>query len=194
MGYAGRLVRKKGVDVLLNALALLSGRLPGVRLVVVGDGPERPALERLAATLGVAGAVTFVGHRVQDQMEGALAGVWVQAVPSRWDEPFGLVAAEAMMRGTAVVASSGGGLADQVVPGQTGALVPPGNAQALADALEPMLRDRDLAERMGAAGRARALAELTIDRHVDRMLTIYEDVLRTRQQSLATTSSTLGSS
>ena len=101
-------------------------------------------------------------------MERALADVWVQAVPSRWEEPFGLVAAEAMMRGTAVVASSSGGLAEQVVAGRRAPSCQPADAQALADALEPIVRDRDLAERIGAAGRARALAELTIDRHVDR--------------------------
>jgi glycosyltransferase involved in cell wall biosynthesis len=94
----------------------------------------------------------------------------VQAVPSRWEEPFGLVAAEAMMRGTAVVASENGGLAEQVEPGATGYLAPAGDAGALARALERVVRARDLAERMGASARVRALAELTIDRHVDRVV------------------------
>ncbi|MBK6395320.1 MAG: glycosyltransferase [Betaproteobacteria bacterium] len=93
----------------------------------------------------------------------------MQAVPSRWEEPFGLVAAEAMMRGTAVVASESGGLAEQVEPGATGYLAPAGDAGALARALEQVVRDRDLAERMGASARVRALAELTTDRHVDRV-------------------------
>jgi glycosyltransferase involved in cell wall biosynthesis len=184
IGFAGRLVPKKGVDVLLHAMVLLRKRVPEVRLIVAGDGPERIGLERLAAELGIGGAVDFLGHLAQEQAEHALGAAWVQAVPSRWEEPFGLVAAEAMMRGTAVVASESGGLAEQVEPGATGYLAPAGDAGAgatgylapagdagaLARALEQVVRDRDLAERMGASARVRALAELTIDRHVDRVV------------------------
>jgi glycosyltransferase involved in cell wall biosynthesis len=170
VGFAGRLVPKKGVDVLLRAVALLRERMPEVRLIVAGDGPERIGLERLAAELGIRDAVDFLGHLAQAQAEHALGTAWVQAVPSRWEEPFGIVAAEAMMRGTAVVASESGGLAEQVVLGVTGYLAPAGDARALAGALGQVVRDRDLAERMGASARVRALAELTIDRHVDRVV------------------------
>ena len=170
IGFAGRLVPKKGVDVLLHAMVLLRKRVPEVRLIVAGDGPERIGLERLAAELGIRDAVDFLGHLAQDQAEHALGAAWVQAVPTRWEEPFGLVAAEAMMRGTAVVASESGGLAEQVEPGATGYLAPAGDAAALARALEQVVRDRDLAERLGASARVRALAELTIDRHVDRVV------------------------
>ena len=177
VGYAGRLVPKKGVDVLLHAIALLRQRVPAVRLIVVGDGPERMALQRLADSLGVCAAVDFVGHLAQTDMERVLDAAWVQAVPSRWEEPFGLVAAEAMMRGTAVVASDSGGLAEQVVAGETGYFAEAANAQALAHALERVVRDRDLAERLGAAGRRRALAELTIDRHVERVIATYREII-----------------
>ena len=180
VGFSGRLVRKKGVDVLLRAMALLRERVPGVRLVVVGDGPERIALEELAAGLGMREAVDFLGHLTQDAMERALAGVWAQAVPSRWEEPFGLVAAEAMMRGTAVAASASGGLTEQVAQGETGFLAPPGDAPALAAALERIVRDRDFAERLGAAARTRAVAELTFDRHVDRIVDLYRALVSPR--------------
>ena len=180
VGFAGRLVRKKGVDVLLRAMALLRERVPGVRLVVVGDGPERVALEGLAAELGMREAVDFLGHLAQDAMERALAGVWAQAVPSRWEEPFGLVAAEAMMRGTAVAASASGGLTEQVAQGETGFLAPPGDAPALAAALERIVRDRDFAEQLGAAARTRALADLTFDRHVDRIVDLYRALVPPR--------------
>ena len=170
VGFAGRLVPKKGVDVLLHAMALLRARMPEVRLIVAGDGPERIGLERLTVELGIRGAVDFLGHLAQERAEQALGAAWVQAVPSRWEEPFGIVAAEAMMRGTAVVASESGGLAEQVVPGETGFLAPADDARALAGALEPVVRERELAERMGASARVRALAELTIDRHVDRVV------------------------
>lgn len=178
VGFAGRLVPKKGVDVLLHAMALLRERVPEARLIVAGDGPERVTLERLAAGLGMRQAVDFRGHLPQDEMERTLGNAWVQAVPSRWEEPFGLVAAEAMMRGTAVVASERGGLAEQVAPGTTGYLAPAGDAHALARALEQVLRDRDVAERLGAAARELALAELTIDRHVDRVVSAYAECRR----------------
>jgi glycosyltransferase involved in cell wall biosynthesis len=176
VGFAGRLVSKKGVDVLLRAMAELRRALPAARLLLAGDGPERPRLEALARALGIGGAVDFLGHLDHAALEGALAPAWVQAVPSRWEEPFGLVAAEAMMRGTAVVASRGGGLAEQVVDGETGVLVPAGDALALARALHSTLVDRELAERLGAAGRRRALAELSEERYVERFLAIYEEL------------------
>ncbi len=175
VGFAGRLVAKKGVDVLLRAIALLRERVPEARLIVAGDGPERIGLERLAAELGIRDAVDFLGHLEQERAERALGAAWVQAVPSRWEEPFGLVAAEAMMRGTAVVASERGGPTEQVVHGETGCLVAAGDARALASALERVVRDRDLAEKMGASARVRALAELTIDRHVDRVVSAYAE-------------------
>jgi glycosyltransferase involved in cell wall biosynthesis len=180
IGYAGRLVPKKGVDTLLIALATLRERLPDARLVIAGDGPERPRLERIAHTLGVGSAVDFLGHLDAVGLEHAMAPAWVQAVPSRWEEPFGLVAAEAMMRGTAVVASEAGGLTEQVVEGETGYLVPPGDALSLADALAPILADRDHAERLGVQGRRHALAHFTFDAYTGRVLKILEEVKASR--------------
>jgi glycosyltransferase involved in cell wall biosynthesis len=98
-------------------------------------------------------------------------------VPSRWDEPFGLVAAEAMMRGTAVVVSDAGGLAEQVTEGETGCRVPAGDAAALADALERVLSNRGLAERLGARGREHALANFTLEVYTDRMIEIFDRVI-----------------
>ncbi len=180
VGFAGRLMAKKGVDVLLRAMPRLRRRLSAVRLVVVGDGPERARLEALARELGVNDAVDFLGHLDPPAMEAALEPAWVQAVPSRWEEPFGLVAAEAMMRGTAVVASCAGGLTEQICDGETGYLVTPGDASALAEALERVLLDRGLAERLGAAAHKWALAELTEERHVDRILSHYEALAGSR--------------
>ncbi len=178
VGFAGRLVPKKGVDVLLRAMVAVRARVPDAVLVVAGDGPERSRLEAFGRSLGIDGAVKFLGHLDRDRVEDALSTVWVQAVPSIWEEPFGLVAAEAMMRGTAVVATDSGGLCEQVVDGETGLLVPAGDVRGLADALERMLRDRALAERLGAAGRQRALGCFTEDRHVDRLVELYEEVRR----------------
>jgi glycosyltransferase involved in cell wall biosynthesis len=176
VGYAGRLVPKKGVDTLLAALARLRERVPEARLVIAGDGPERSRLELMAHTLGVGGAVDFLGHVDAVELERAMAPAWVQAVPSHWEEPFGLVAAEAMMRGTAVVASAAGGLMEQVVEGETGYLAPAGDALALAGALARVLGDPEHAERLGAAGRRHALTHFTFDAYTDRMLEMLEAV------------------
>ncbi|HUF89614.1 MAG TPA: glycosyltransferase family 4 protein [Gemmatimonadota bacterium] len=176
IGYAGRLVPKKGVDVLLSAMAILNGRLATARLIIAGDGPERSRLEAMASTLGIRAAVDFRGHLDASDMESAMAPAWVQVVPSLWEEPFGIVAAEGMMRGTAVVASGAGGLTEQVVEGETGYLVPPGDPAALARALERILLDRDHAERLGAQGRRRALALFTFDAYVNRMLGVLQSL------------------
>lgn len=169
VAYSGRLVREKGVDVLLRAFALASREVPAARLLVAGDGPERAALQELARTLERERQVHFLGHVLPEQLEEKLAGAWVQAVPSRWAEPFGVVTAEAMMRGTAVIVSNTGGSAEVVSDGETGLLVPPDDAPALAAALCRVLGDRERAEALGRAGRARAVEQLSMSLFVDRI-------------------------
>jgi glycosyltransferase involved in cell wall biosynthesis len=174
VAFAGRLVREKGVAVLLQAFARCLRRLPEARLVIVGDGPERAPLERLAAELDLGRSAVLTGRLPRDELERRLAGAWVQAVPSLWEEPFGNVAVEAMMRGTAVVATSAGGLAEIVRDGETGMLVPRGDVAALAEALSSLLSDRDLAERLGRQGRELALRDFTETVQVDRLESLYE--------------------
>jgi glycosyltransferase involved in cell wall biosynthesis len=176
VAYAGRLVREKGVDVLLRAFAPVASRAADARLLIAGDGPERGLLERLAAELAIAPRVRFVGHLARRELESLLDGAWVQAVPSLWAEPFGLVGAEAMMRGTAVVASDTGGLTEFIRDGETGLLVPPGDVEALAGALGGLLLEPGRAERVGAAGRADALAHLDSEHFVDQFVRIYEEL------------------
>jgi glycosyltransferase involved in cell wall biosynthesis len=178
VAFAGRLVPEKGVDVLLEAFALLAAEIPDARLLVAGSGPERERIAARASASPHSSRVSLLGHLSRAEVEAAFRTAWVQAVPSRWDEPFGLVAAEAMMRGTAVVASASGGLAEIVVPERTGLLVPPGDARALAAALRRLLLDRDLAERMGRAARERALAEFDEAVSADRFVRFYEKLTR----------------
>lgn len=177
VAFAGRLVATKGVDVLLRAFAAAATRVPDARLLIAGDGPLRARLEADAASAGIGDRVAFLGHVSRDEVERRFAGAWVQAVPSTWDEPFGIVAAEAMMRGSAVVASRSGGLAEIVEDGRTGTLVPPGDADALAGALVPLLTDRDRAERLGRLGRERALARFGREAFVDRFVGLYEQLI-----------------
>ncbi|MCC7362155.1 MAG: glycosyltransferase family 4 protein [Anaerolineales bacterium] len=176
VAFAGRLVPEKGAAVLLRAFAQARADLPEARLLIAGEGPERRALEALTAQLGLAAAVTFTGYLPPEELERRLAPAWVQAVPSQWAEPFGLVAIEAMLRGTAVLAGRAGGLAEIVRDGQTGRLLPPDDEAAWAAALLDVLQAPGRAEQWGAAGRAVALAEYTLDRQLDALLAVYQSL------------------
>ncbi len=176
--FAGRLVREKGAHVLLRAFAKANLG----RLLIAGDGPEREALRRLAAELGIEDRVCIAGRLPQGDLEKRFLGAWAQVVPSLWAEPFGFVAPEAMMRGTAVIASHAGGLAEVVEHGRTGLLVASGDIEGLAGALTQILGDRDLAARMGAAGRERAILHYHESLWADRFVRIYERLIRSRQE------------
>ncbi len=175
--FAGRLVWEKGVDLLIRAFAEVRGQLRDAELVIAGDGPERPRLQRLIAELSLESSVLLMGHLTRPEVQECFAAAWVQAVPSRWREPFGIVAAEAMMRGTAVIATTGGGLAEIVQQDRTGILVPPNDVRSLAAALRRLLADRDLAASLGRTGREFALANLSEDMFVERFLGVYERLL-----------------
>jgi glycosyltransferase involved in cell wall biosynthesis len=180
VAFAGRLVAEKGVDVLLRAVADARKDVEDLRLVVAGDGPERRALESLARDLGIDAATTFTGHLPRAEVEAHLDAAWVQAVPGRWEEPLGNVTLEAMMRGTAVVATDLGGPAELVDDGVTGLTVEPGSVASLADALAALLNDREACERLGVAARARALADHSEARMLDRLMNLYGQLLDRR--------------
>lgn len=152
--FVGRLRIRKGVEVLLAALARLRAAHPEARLLVAGDGEHRRALERTAAALGVADAVTFLGRCDAARVRALLAGARLLAVPSIY-EGMPLVVLEAMEAGVPVVASRVSGIPEVVEDGVTGWLVPPEDPQALAAALAAAMEDAEEARRRGAAGRRR---------------------------------------
>ena len=177
VAFAGRLLLEKGADILVRAFGRIATEIPDARLVLAGDGLERKRLEGLVADLGLSARVSMTGYILHAEMERLFDAAWVQAVPSRWDESFGRVAAEAMMRGTAVVASDSGGLTEIVGNDrQRGILVPPGNEKALAEALFLLLRNRELAEQMGNAGREFALVHFNQEAYVNKILRLYERI------------------
>ncbi len=133
--YVGRLVREKGVDVLLRAIAALRACGVDAHVRVVGDGPLADELGRLARQLGIASVVDWRGFVAPDDVGAELADAWALVAPSVWAEPFGLVAPEAIARGVPVVASAAGGLAETVEDGVSGLLVANGEVGALADSL-----------------------------------------------------------
>ena len=182
VAFVGRLFPKKGVDVLLRAFARVREAVPDALLRVVGDGPARSALDALSRSLGIAEAVEMLGFVPNPRVPSAVGDAWVQAVPSLWEEPFGIVTVEAMMRGTALVASNTGGPSEVVRHGETGLLVPPGNVDALAAALIALVGDRELARRLGARGYEVACTDFTEQAMMDRATRLYESA-RTRFHS-----------
>lgn len=177
---AARLVPEKGIDVLLDAFAILGRAMPEARLLVAGDGPEGESLAARAGQLGVASKVRFCGRLSHMELDRALAGAWVQAVPSICEEGCGIAAIEGMMRGTTVVASAIGGLREVVQHESTGLLVPHGDPAALADALRRILHDRSLAERYGAAAQTYARTHFSDDANTDAFLALYDRLIAAR--------------
>ena len=171
--FAGRLVREKGADVLLRAFARVQAQLPTARLTIVGDGPARNELDALRHALGLDASVEIRPHVDRHMLEREADTAWVQVVPSVWDEPFGLTAAEAMMRGTAVIASKSGGLPDVLGDADRISLTPPRDDAALSHALITLLSDRERCERAGAAARQSALDRFAPGPIADRFLDHY---------------------
>jgi glycosyltransferase involved in cell wall biosynthesis len=159
--YLGRLIEAKGVDVLLRAMA----RLDGIALVVAGEGPQRPALEALARDLGLEHRVRFLGWVSGAERGRLLRDARVLALPSSWDEAFGIVGIEALGLGTPVVATSVGGIPSWLTHEKTGLLVPRADDVELAAALRRILDEPGLAAEMGAAG-VEVASEYSVERHL----------------------------
>ena len=147
--YLGRLRKYKCVHFVIQAMKPVRERVPGARLVVVGDGPYRRNLEALASSLGLSDAVEFRGHVTQDEKVRLLSQAAVTANPSP-KEGWGLTVVEANACGVPVVASRSPGLVDSVRDGQTGLLVEHGSVEQLAGKLVEILVDRGLRERLSA--------------------------------------------
>jgi glycosyltransferase involved in cell wall biosynthesis len=157
--FVGRLVERKGVGYLLDALARARGRGEEVVLDVVGQGPSRASLEAHASSLGVGDVVRFHGFVSEAELIRRYVDCDVFVLPAVVDakgdvEGLGVVIIEALAYGRGVIASDAGGITDIVEHERTGLLVPPGDADALADAIVDLSRDRERAARLGRAGRA----------------------------------------
>ncbi|MEO0933588.1 MAG: glycosyltransferase family 4 protein [Cyanobacteria bacterium J06641_2] len=182
VAFAGRLVYEKGIDVLLKAFAQVKKRVGEAELMIAGQGVEEQNLKALAEELGVQKSVQWLGHITIEELEQHFDNAWVQVVPSLWAEPFGNVTTEAMMRGTAVIASAMGAQPEIVRDNETGFLVPPGDVTALADALLKLLSNRQLAEEMGQAGHKRAIEEFSEERRTQNFLDIYQEIIYAQRE------------
>ncbi len=176
--FVGRLVGYKGVDVLLRAMQQVDGRL-----LIVGGGPEKPRLEAMVQSLGLADRVTLIGRVEPSQVVHYLAAADVGVLPSIGSqETFGLSMVEMMAHGLPVVCTelnTGTSFVNQ--NGESGLVVKSGDPQALADALNQMLRDDGLRRRLGHGAYERAHRMFTTDAMMRRLLEVYESVLARRR-------------
>jgi glycosyltransferase involved in cell wall biosynthesis len=178
---AARLVEKKGVETAIRAMAGLDTAAQGLRLVIAGDGPLRNPLQDLSRQLGLEQRVEFIGELSPDELNRRIDQAKFVIVPSLW-EAYGVIALEAMVAGRAVVAGSHGGIAEITVDGQTGILIPPGDANALAAAISQLATDPDRAAAMGRAGRERALEYFGWPKVVEEYEMIFDKVIGEAQK------------
>jgi glycosyltransferase involved in cell wall biosynthesis len=149
----GRLTPQKSVDVLIRSIPLILERVPQLHVDIVGQGPDRTRLERLAWSMGVTRHIRFHGYVPGEVRDELAASAWI-AVCSSAFEGFGVVCMEASARGLPVVGSHVKGLRESIKDGETGLLFEYGNEQDLADAAVKLLADPTLRIQMGQAGRA----------------------------------------
>jgi len=183
IGYFGRLVPEKGVDLLIHALACLGHAGIATRLVIIGQGPEKAALEALAAQLGVLDKIEFRGVFPSTQMPAQYPTIDVLALPSRtqanWKEQFGRVLVEAMASGVPVVGSDCGAIPDVI--GEAGLIFPEGDVDALVDRLSTLAKNRTQREALIAAGRQRVIDRFTHASVAEQTISAYKTMLQPRR-------------
>jgi len=175
VGMIARLAPQKGIPEFLKAAQWVCERHPEVHFALVGEGPLREEAERLRADLGLETRLTLVGE--VDSPRG-FAGALAALVVASTSEGSSLAAMEAMAAGRPVVATAVGGVPEVVADGETGLLIPPGDAEALGAAVEALLADPERAAEMGERGRRRAAERFDIRLMLARTKAVYGDVLR----------------
>ena len=172
----GRIERDKGFDIALRAFVRLRQRFPAARLTIAGDGSERRPLESLATQLGLDARAIFVGRLERDEIAPMINSATLVLVPSRYREPFALVALEAAQMARPVVATRWGGLVESVADGESGILVENEDVAAFADAMEFLIDNPDKARSMGARGRERARELFSLERCVSEYEALYQQL------------------
>lgn len=166
------LIPEKGVDVLLEAMAM--ARIDDGRLDIAGSGPEEPDLRRLAQELGIASQTRFLGMR--DDVPELLRTSHVFVHPAVWQEALGNTVLEGMATGRPVIASRVGGIPELMEDGEEGLLIEPGDVEGLAAALESLAEDAERRRRLGAEARNRVLRDFRLEDSIARHLDWCEEV------------------
>lgn len=177
--FVGRLQRKKGAHVLIRAMGVVRAEFPSAELRIVGGGPDRAALESLAAEMRV--PVQFLGVRSPDEVRDEMQRATVLCGPSLPDasgsqEALGMAFVEAQSCGCPTIVTNTGGAAETVADGETGFVVPAGDVDALATRIRDILRAGAGAAAMGARGRDRVLRDFDLQRQSARLADLYDEV------------------
>lgn len=173
----GDLIPIKGHDLLLRAIAELRKQFSNLRLEIVGDGPQRETLSKLAVELHINDRVGFLGRLTRKQVAEKLLQCTIFALPSRY-EGLGCVYLEAMASGRPVVACRNQGIADVIQNGQNGLLVEPGNLAQLTSALSTLLANLALRHRLAAAGHRTVHQNFTLAHQAEHLARIYAECAR----------------
>lgn len=174
IGVVSKLWEGKGHKCILHAAKSVVAKVPNVKFMIVGEGYLRKELEELTHKLGLGDYVIFTGFRTDIAEITAMFDV---AILASFFEGMGRVLLEAMASGKPVVATRVGGIVDVVRDGETGILVPPGDSKALAEAIITLLKDEDLARRMGEAGRRRIDSKFSARTMVEKTEKVYEELI-----------------
>lgn len=174
VGMVGRLAAQKGPLDFVRAAALVGATFPDVQFVLIGDGPLRADVEKLARELKFSDRLVLAGHRPD---AGALAQAFDVAVVASVSEGSSLTAMEAMAWGKPVAATAVGGVLEVVLDGETGILVPPGDPRVLSAAVASLLADPERAAALGQAGRRRVERDFSLARMIERTEETYLDTI-----------------
>ena len=171
--FVGQVIRGKGVDLLLRAMR---GVPSDWHLSVVGRGSALPQVKALAEELGLASRVTFHGHLSGAEISRQYLEAQVVAVPSAWQEPFGMVGIEAMRHSRPVVAFAVGGIPDWLRDGENGVLVPAGDVAAFGNAIAVMLSQPEKCRVMGSRGAEMAAIDFSFRRYIDKVHSMFTEL------------------
>lgn len=172
--FVGRIVREKGLQLLIRASEMIS---TPHHVTVAGEGPYRQAIEEQIAEAGLTDQITLLGWQSQEQLSSLYRSAAVVAIPSIWPEPFGLIGPEAMGHCRPVVAFDMGGISDWLEDGETGFLIRHGDIYALVEKLELLLKRPVLAEAMGQRGREVVEQYSNPERHLSDLVNVYQEAI-----------------
>jgi glycosyltransferase involved in cell wall biosynthesis len=174
IGAIGRLHREKGIDVLIRAFSRLASEMPGLSLLIIGDGPEKNSLEEMAKNSGIMDRIIFTGFLPEAEKYLPLFDLFI--LPSRIEAmPIALM--QAMAAGKAIVATNVGAVSELVKDNESAMLVPPEDESLMSRAIAKLLRDPELSRKLGAAAKAKASSEFSLEKMIESYKKIYMDAL-----------------
>lgn len=178
IGYIGQLIPLKGLDILFQAFSLVQKSFPQTRLIVVGSGKEEyeQKLKDLVRRLGLSSCVMFTGYR--EDIHEVMAALDLFVLPTLYKEGFSRVILEAMASAKPVITTSLGGNPEAVIEGVSGLLIPQGDSKALAHAILSLLKDKELAKRMGEAGRRQVVEMFAIEKNISNTEELYLELVK----------------